>query len=128
MQVEFSARNFVGSRAEEKGLGKTASRKAQLLFRARNLFHEERFAELVAAHKRFDGPESSEEVLYFAVLVNALRGARGGSADHLQRIRIGNPVTLKTFRFLAVEHGKNNSARTQNFRKAGHCLLGNRGL
>jgi hypothetical protein len=40
------------------------------------LFNEESFPKLISAYERFHRAESAEKVLYFAVLVNLLRGAQ----------------------------------------------------
>ena len=89
--------------------GKFALAKRSLWSRSRkifcewNLLDEQRFPKLISAHEGLHRAESVEQVLNLAVLVNPLRGAQYRCRNDLQRIRIRDPVALKTFRLLAVE-------------------------
>src|SRR3989441_11172751 len=87
------------------------------------LLDEEGFAELIAANKRFHGPEAGEEVLDLPVLIHLLRRADDRRRNHLQRIRIRHSIALKALRLLAVEHRQNHPAGPQQFRQTGNHLL-----
>ena len=70
-QVVAAVLGGEGARLTEDDL----KRIAELVTKARKekkLFYEERFAELVAADEGFDGSEAAEQVLDFAILVDAL--------------------------------------------------------
>ena len=88
------------------------------------LLYKQRFAELVAADKRLNSTETVEEILNFAILVNALGGDERGCADDLQRVGIRDPISLETPRLFAVEHGENDTTRTKEFGESGNRLLG----
>ena len=49
----------------------------------KDLFYEQRFTELVAADERFDRAKTVEEVLDFAVLIDALRGNQLSRTNNL---------------------------------------------
>ena len=67
------------------------------------LLDEERFPKLISADEGLHRAKSAEQVLNLAVLVNLLCRAQYRRRNDLQRIRIRDPVALKTFRLLAVE-------------------------
>ena len=50
------------------------------------LLDEKSFSKLIPAHERFHRAESAEQVLYFAVLVDLLRGTQNGRGNNLQRV------------------------------------------
>jgi hypothetical protein len=52
----------------------------------RELLDEESFAKLVASDKRFRRAVPGEEILDFAVLIDALRWAKDRTGNHLQAI------------------------------------------
>ncbi len=75
------------------------------------LLNEEGFSKLIAGDERLRGAVPREKVLDFAVLVNALGRAKHRTRNHLQRVGIGDSITLESFRFLTVEHREDHSAR-----------------
>src|SRR6267143_243411 len=92
------------------------------------LLDEERFAQLVPADERFHRPVAAKEVLNLTVLIDLLRRADNRRGNHLQRVRIRHAVALKSFRLLAVKHGKDHSGGPQQFRHVRHHLFRQRRL
>jgi hypothetical protein len=70
-----------------KGLAACGNRPVKIPERmSRELLDEESFAKLVASDKRFRRAVPGEEILDFAVLIDALRWAKDRTGNHLQAI------------------------------------------
>jgi hypothetical protein len=111
-QLRFADRLRVEIRVDPAALDAPTSGRFPIVT-MRFLLDEKRLAKLIPAYERFHRAEAAEEILYLAILIDLLRRAQHVCRNNLQRVGIGDAVSLETFRLLAVEQGENYSTWTK---------------